>query len=246
VTDLYHLLLFLYLAMSAVTLPGLLLFTAPYGRHGRAGWGPSLSATAGWVLMESPAVVVFAVAFLLAPHAGPVEWLFLLIWESHYVQRTFIFPFRFPSGGKPMPILVAATGFSFNVMNGWLNGNYLTGYPISWLWDPRFLVGVALFAGGYAINRQSDRILFSLRKPGESGYKIPQGGLYEWISCPNYFGEMVEWSGWALATWSLPGLAFALWTTANLLPRAIAHHRWYHEKFADYPKRRKALIPGVL
>ena len=65
---------------------------------------------------------------------------------------------------------------------------------------------------------------------------MPRGGFFRWVSCPNYLGEMLQWSGFALATWSLPGLSFALWTVANLLPRAVAHHRWYRREFADYPE----------
>ena len=46
--------------------------------------------------------------------------------------------------------------------------------------------------------------------------------------------------------WSLPALAFAMWTAANLIPRALWRHRWYREKFPDYPPSRRAVIPGVL
>ena len=35
-------------------------------------------------------------------------------------------------------------------------------------------------------------------------------------------------------------------SAANLIPRAITTQRWYREKFPDYPKERKALIPGIL
>ncbi len=72
---------------------------------------------------------------------------------------------------------------------------------------------------------------------------MPRGGLYAFISCPNYFGEIVEWTGWAIATWSVAGASFALWTAANLIPRARAHHRWYREQFADYPAERRAVLP---
>jgi protein-S-isoprenylcysteine O-methyltransferase Ste14 len=65
------------------------------------------------------------------------------------------------------------------------------------------------------------------------------------VSSPNYLGEITIWLGWALATWSLPGLAFAFWTVANLLPRARANHTWYRQTFPDYPAERKALIPKV-
>ena len=46
--------------------------------------------------------------------------------------------------------------------------------------------------------------------------------------------------------WATAGLAFAVYTAANLAPRAFSHHSWYKERFADYPPTRKALIPFVL
>jgi protein-S-isoprenylcysteine O-methyltransferase Ste14 len=105
---------------------------------------------------------------------------------------------------------------------------------------------VALFAAGYALNRRSDRTLRTLRAPGETGYRIPRGGGFRWVSSPNYLGEIVEWLGWALATWSPAGLAFAVYTAANLAPRAVDNHRWYREKFPDYPADRRALVPYVM
>lgn len=33
---------------------------------------------------------------------------------------------------------------------------------------------------------------------------------------------------------------------SNLVIRAIENHQWYHEKFADYPKERKAVFPYLL
>ena len=102
-----------------------------------------------------------------------------------------------------------------------------------------------MFVSGFIINRWADRKLRGLRKAGETAYQIPFGGLYQYISCPNYLGEIVEWCGWALATWSLAGLTFAIWTIANLAPRARSNHRWYREHFSAYPPERRALVPGV-
>jgi hypothetical protein len=56
---------------------------------------------------------------------------------------------------------------------------------------------------------------------------------------------MIQWSGWAILTWSWAGLAFALFTICNLVPRAMANQRWYRETFPDYPPERKILVPGV-
>ena len=58
-------------------------------------------------------------------------------------------------------------------------------------------------------------MLRELRKPGETGYKIPVGGLYRLLSCPNYFGELLEWIGFAIAAWSLPAFMFAVYTAAT-------------------------------
>ena len=102
-----------------------------------------------------------------------------------------------------------------------------------------------VFFSGLYINRKADHMLKALRAPGDSGYKIPRGWLYERITSPNYLGEIIQWTGWAIATWSLGGVAFAIFTAANLVPRAIQHHRWYHERFPDYPKDRNIILPGV-
>jgi protein-S-isoprenylcysteine O-methyltransferase Ste14 len=171
------------------------------------------------------------------------------MWEIHYLYRAFIYPLGLRGTGKRMPVVIAGIGFLFNALNGYLNGRYLYtfsgGYPDEWLADPRFVAGLMLFVVGYAINRQSDRTLRRLRENGGSRYAIPYGGFYRWISSPNYFGEIIQWFGWALATWSLAGLAFAFWTTANLVPRAQSHHRWYRDYFANYPPERKSLLPRL-
>jgi steroid 5-alpha-reductase len=93
------------------------------------------------------------------------------------------------------------------------------------------------------INMWADTVLLGLKREG-GGYKVPRGGWFELVSCPNYFGEMVEWLGWAVMTWSWAGFSFFLFTCSNLVPRACAHHKWYLKKFGeDYPNNRKAVIP---
>ena len=228
----------------------LFFVSAPYGRHARRGFGPMIPNQIGWLIMETPSVILFGGSFVLgtAPKNLPVL-IFFLLWEMHYIHRAFIYPWTIRDGHKKMPSVVMLLGFGFNIGNSYANGHYLFthsgGYPLSWVLDYRFLTGVILFLSGFVINRWADLKLRGLRKPGETIYRIPNGGLFKWISCPNYFGEIIEWAGWALATWCLPGLAFAIWTFANLAPRARSHHTWYHANFRDYPADRKALIPWV-
>jgi 3-oxo-5-alpha-steroid 4-dehydrogenase 1 len=247
---LYNALLRLSFVLAGAIFTALLFVNAPYGRHVRREWGPVVPNHAGWVIMEAPAALVFA--FFFVTGSAPknlTAFVFLGLWEAHYIHRAFIYPFQIADGKRKMPVVVILMGFIFNCGNAYLNGAYLFslsgGYPVKWLADPRFICGAALFVLGFTLNRRADRRLRQLRLPGEMGYKVPHGGLFERVSCPNYLGEIIEWSGWALATWSMAGLSFAVWTFANLAPRARAHHQWYRQNFAEYPAERKALIPGV-
>jgi len=228
----------------------LLFITAPYGRYGRAGWGPQISSRAGWILMELPASVGFLAVYLAGGVRFELVPLVLLgMWQLHYVWRSFVFPFLIRDQGKTMPLVVALIAVVFNGLNAYVNArwiSHLASYEGSWLRDPRFVVGALVFFVGMTINHRADATLRKLRAPGETGYKIPRGFLYRRISCPNYAGEMLEWIGWAIATWSLAGLAFAVFTAGNLLPRAMKHHRWYRETFEDYPPERKAVVPFLL
>ena len=236
-----------WLSLAFVSLGALIfvyLFTraAPYGRHSKGTEGPTLSPRTGWILMEAPSALLVPVYFLLHP-PSMLGWSLLVLWELHYAYRAFVFPFQMRASERPMPVLVVASGFGFNLVNSYLIGRGFTlEAPTREL--PRLVLGGAIFVVGMAINRQSDRILFNLRAPGETGYKIPTGGLYRYISCPNYFGEIIEWIGFAIAMPTYGAATFAFWTIANLAPRAHAHHKWYRGKFGDdYPKERRALVP---
>ena len=244
----YDILLIAVFVMAAIVFAVLFFIAAPYGRHTRRGWGPRINSRLGWVIMESPAVIVFALCFAVGDRTtSAIPIAFLILWQIHYIHRTYVFPFRMRVSRNHMTLFVMSLGFTFNAVNAYLNGRYINtlgaSYPSDWMIDPRFIIGILLFFTGFAINLHSDGVLRKLRKPGETGYKIPQGGLLERVSCANYFGEIIEWCGWAITTWSLPGLAFAVWTAANLVPRARAHHNWYPSQFPDYPPQRRALIP---
>ena len=247
---LFEPLLWGWFGLAALVFVVLHLLSAPYGRHTREGWGPTLPSTLGWVLMELPTVVIPLACWWTSDRTTDlVPVLFLVMWLCHYGHRTFIYPLRMRMSGKRMPVLIALIAVATNCCIDWLNFYWIfflaPEWGTSWLTSPAFLLGGALFWLGFALNRHSDAVLRNLRAPGETGYKIPEGGAYRWVSAPNYLGEMIEWAGWAIATWSLPGLAFAVWTVANLAPRAVTNHAWYQETFPDYPPERRRLIPFV-
>jgi len=241
--------LLIQFALCPVVLLSLLLITAPYGRHHRDGWGPCLPGRAAWFLMELPALLVLPVMVFMSP-AGhvPAAWVPASLWLFHYAYRTLVYPALMRAPGRSFPLLLALFAIGFNLLNGYNNGTSLvTGSQDgSSLLSPHFFLGAALFLAGFGIHSHSDHIIRQLRMPGESAYGIPQGGLFRWVGSPQYLGEIIQWTGWAILTWSLAGLAFALFTACNLVPRAISNDRWYRQTFEDYPQQRRILIPGLL
>lgn len=249
----FYLIVYIWIGIAIIIFPAVVTIGAPYGRHINNKWGALIDNRLGWILMELPALLVFAIFYLTGSGDRPVlTWIFFGLWVMHYINRTLIFPFRLRTRGKKMPLAVVFMAIFFNFINGFINGYYLGSlatanvYPLSYLTDPRFIAGIILFIAGMLINMNADNTLIHLRKPGETGYIIPQGGLFRFISCPNHFGEIVEWAGFAIMVWSSPAVAFAVWTGANLLPRALQHHRWYQQQFADYPPKRKAVVPFII
>jgi len=241
----------IWMGLAVATAVALLRVAAPYGRHARQGWGPSVPAWVGWIVMEAPSPLLMVAIFLTGSRIGdPAARVFLALWVGHYVYRSFVFPLLGAGRKAPMPVSIVGSAIVFNVVNATLNGRWLFAAGpfrgIDWLRDPRFLAGLALFVSGFAMHMWADARLRGLRAPGGSGYVIPRGGLFERVSCPNYLGEIVEWTGFAVLTWSPTAASFAVWTAANLLPRALAHHRWYRANFREYPEHRRAIVPWLL
>lgn len=240
-----------WMAIALVIFPLLLKVRAPYGRHTKTTWGPMISNQLGWFVMEIPSFLIILFFYIKSNnitsfYLNIVFWL----WLFHYIHRAMIFPFMTRTKGKKIPVVIVLMGMFFNFVNAFLNGAYMAyyfdGHSITLVMFVRLSVGLLLFVLGMYINIRSDYMLINLRKTGETGYKVPHGWLFEYISCPNYFGEMLEWLGFAVLAWNLPALSFFVWTVANLLPRALSNHRWYYEKFPDYPSERKAVIPFIL
>jgi hypothetical protein len=245
----YQSILYGWIFLAVIIFFLLFNITAPYGRHTSAKWGPLISNRTGWILMELP-VLIFLFIFLLpvAKNISIVSFVLIGLFCLHYFNRVFIFPFRLHTKGKKMPLVIMLSAIFFNIINGFSLGYYFAhfaNYTTGWFIDIRFIIGSILFFAGLLINWKADNVLIHLRKPAETDYKIPRGWLFEKISCPNLFGELIEWLGFAILCWNLPALTFFLWTAANLIPRALSHHKWYQEKFSDYPAGRKAILPFI-
>lgn len=245
----FNWLIIIMLILAVIVFIALLKITAGYGQHATKRWGPMINDKLGWFIMEVPTVVIYLILFLFSDRRTElVPVLFSIFFMMHYAYRSFIFPLLI-RGKQLMPVAIILMGMVFNSINTYLQGRWIMtlspGYDLNWMLTPVFIIGIIVFFSGFFTHLHSDHIIRTLRKPGDTAFKIPQGGMFRYVSCPSYLGEITEWTGWAIMTWSLSGLVFAIWTAANLGPRARSNHDWYRKNFPDYPKDRKALVPFI-
>ena len=235
----FNLFLIIMAIVAVVVFVALYFVDAGYGKFYSPRWGHSLDNHLGWFLMEVPVFIAMLLLWWFSDRrSDPVRLVFLLLFELHYFHRSFIFP-RQLRGHSRMPVSIILMGAVFNTLNALMQGGWIfylspaERYPVSWLVSLPFLAGTAIFLAGIFINIQSDGIIRNLRKPGDTAHYLPKDGMFRYVTSANYFGEFMEWTGFALLTWSWSGAVFALWTFANLGPRAARIYDLYSKEFPD-------------
>jgi len=227
---------------NVLTSPVIIFIDAPFGRFSPSQRSPFLvNGIYSWIVMElvSPAVFLYtyinsplSTANLSLPSFSSPQSILATLFLIHYVNRAIISPLRTPSRSKSH-LIVPLSGVTFNMINGFLMGAYLSS-PFARIFlnatdtyaRASFYLGIGLWAVGFIGNITHDEILLNIRRKAKSKgkdkegngtehYAIPQGLLYSYISYPNYFCEWVEWFGFALAASPLP-LTFALSSTFSV------------------------------
>lgn len=240
-------------AMGLMVFVSLYFVTAGYGQFRTRQWGWSISNKMGWVLMEAPAfLTMLGIWYACGCQTTAPQIVLLGLFLLHYFQRSFIFPFLM-SGQSKMPVTIMLSGVTFNVINGIMQGGGLFWFPQEtyrqgWEYFGSGItaIGLVVFFVGMAINLHSDHVIRNLRKPGDTRHYLPRGGMYDLVTSANYFGELLEWTGFAIAAGSPAAWVFVWWTAANLVPRAHAIHRKYRNEFGDAAVgNRKRIIPFI-
>ena len=249
----FNIFLIVMALVAVVVFVSLYFVDAGYGKFYHPKWGPSIDNHWGWFLMEVPVFIAMLVLWLVSDRRDDiVRLVFLLLFELHYFHRSFIFPQQL-RGHSRMPWTIVLMGALFNTLNALMQGGWIffispaDYYPASWLTSLPFIAGTALFATGMYINIQSDSIIRNLRKPGDTAHYLPKGGMFRYVTSANYFGEFLEWVGFAILTWSWAGAVFALWTFANLAPRAARIYDLYSQEFPDEldTQKVKRILPFI-
>jgi len=247
-------------ALAVVVFLSLFFTEAGYGYLSSSKkWGPAISNRVAWVIMEAPAFLLMLFYTLRYAFSGLnfgnddlVLYILAGFYLLHYFQRSFIFPCLM-KGKSKMPVAIMSMGMVFNALNSYLIGMWLFTdlsagrYPGGWLASPLFIAGAIIFFVGMGINLHSDHVIRHLRAPGDTKHYIPRKGFYKYVTSANYFGEFVEWCGYALLTWSPAGALFAVWTFANLAPRSKSLTAKYEAEFGDEYRslHKKNIIPFV-
>ena len=250
----------------------LLFIPAPYGkfRNSLDSLGilsKKIDGRLGFFWQELPSVVVpFFVLFANIGKIDSLAFLFFLLWQTHYIQRTFIYALIRMKSANQTTIMTSAMAFAFTSINSYLTTKFAIFYPF---YDPitvpkiaRWFVGMMIFFIGLGGNIWADQVLLNLRnnngqqsqpteaywkkigkkknfdqrtlrgqanppQQGEKQYYIPKGPLYEFVSCPNYLCEIIEWIGLYITFPTAAMLNFVVCTCLNLVPRALSTHKWY-------------------
>lgn len=106
-------------------------------------------------------------------------------------------------------------------------------------------IGFIMFIVGIIGNFYHHTLLSKLRKNNEKEYKIPQGGLFSLVICPHYLFEIIIFWGFAFISQSPLAFACAIGDAYYLIARSHQTRKWYVNKFEDFPKSTKCLIPYV-
>lgn len=125
-------------------------------------------------------------------------------------------------------------------------------FDLSELLRPHVMIGSMVFVASSCLQWNIGQRLANMRKDAQGKvvtkrHEAPSGGMFEYVSCPHYFAEIMIYTGLTLILWNFnfTWLSSVIFTVVNQACLAVLTHRWYFENFKDYPRYRKALIPFI-
>jgi len=170
-----------------------------------------------------------------------------MLWMTHYTKRLLETIFVHEFGTLTMPVFnlfknclyywsfAAAVGFNVNLPNA-------QDLP-SW----HLYLGFPWFCTFMLLNFMCHMRLKYMRPKGTNDFVIPHGGLFEYITCPNYFCEIMTWFGFNILTGFTPaGVAFNIVGTLQMLQWARQRRDKFIKLFGSkWPKNRYVLFPFI-
>jgi very-long-chain enoyl-CoA reductase len=188
-----------------------------------------------------PIIVVIVSALPYLATATPIQGIVFGALILHFSKRSLEVLFVHKYSGHIAPLTFGVITFAYALMAGmisWLNARALVKM------DVLFYMGIICLLVGEGGNLYHHKLLADLRTEGE-GYFIPKGGWFEYATCPHYFFELLAWLGIFLLSRHLFTVLVFIAMLGYLTARSIKTRQWYRERFADYPTKRKNMIPFI-
>ena len=223
----------------------------PYGKYDVGAGTCRVNQRLAYGISDTiPGIILFTLTYFLAGihFSGTPNIVMYCLFTALYINRAIISPLTNRYARSKIAIWIPIANTLTTSLYHFVNADFIgsADFCNGYVFDPRFILGIIILVIGFVINRAADTQLICLRKNNkDDSYSIPKGPLFYFISQPNYLGEMIEWLGWTILTWSLAGLVWLFFVSSTQIPRARSNHQWYKREFDNYPKRRKALIPFI-
>lgn len=221
--------------------------------------GPQIGWRTVFIIEYLGPIFIHPLIYVLAPYlyraapaeASQMQKTVLVAVVAHFVKREFetIFIHRFSASTMPMRNIFK------NSAHYWLLSGLNLAY---WIYSPTgssagptnqllLAAGLALYAIGELGNLSVHLTLRDLRSSGGSERGIPQGFLFDIVTCPNYFTEILSWIGvWLLSGLNWAALLFAVVSAAQMASWGNKKEKRYRKEFGDkYKRKRFTTFPGI-
>ena len=184
----------MWLALGSLLVVGTLILRKPNAQQRRVGSGGMVDDRWAWIWMELPAVLVFLCFFLFRDGRQPLDWVWLLLWEGHYVYRDLLYPQRRRSLGKTTPRSIVIMGAVFNIANGVFNGYYIyrfrpAHHTAAWLVSAPFMIGVVMMAVGFSIMPGPTITFEACARSAQVTISCPTRGCFAGSVAPTILGR---------------------------------------------------------
>jgi len=204
-------------------------------------------------------IIIHPLVFALRPYIYPgapdkasqLQAMTMIVVVAHYIKRELetIFIHRFSASTMPI----------FNIFKNSAHYWILSGLNMAaWIYAPSssatkpvnpalLYSGLALYALGEVGNMRVHLTLRGLRSSGGTERGIPEGKLFDMVTCPNYMTEVISWVGvFLISGLNLSVLLFVLVSTGQMAQWAVKKENRYRKEFGDkYKRKRYTMLPYI-
>ncbi|GAN09360.1 3-oxo-5-alpha-steroid 4-dehydrogenase family protein [Mucor ambiguus] len=200
--------------------------------------GMSISSFNGMLLIYSPSLIVSILFFIWSINDYRMLMISAAIF-AHYLKRVLevVFIHRYSGQSKLKDnTLISTFYFSFTSFI------YKMSLHVPESDSKLALCGVAMFILGEYTNFYHHLLLRQLRKDGSKEYKIPSGGLFDYVWCPHYLGEIISFVAMVLLTQHILILILQLGSAGYLATRAYNTKKCSSD---TYDTKHEAILPLI-